>query len=819
MLEFSKENRFVEVIVPLPLEGCFTYSIPDTIEQIPKPGCRVEIEFGKRRHYSAIVRRTVNSPVVKNIKPIIQVLDQEPIVTENQLEFWDWMSRYYMASIGDVMNTALISAFKLESNTTILRTDKAYDLHELTDYEYLILEALDIKNQLSILDIQSILQRKTILPIIKKLIELDLIVTREELNEQESAVKVKWIRISPTLLVDPIALNKTMTELETSEKKIHHLLSYLNHCKKGEWIKVKVFHQLSKSESSTTASLIKKKIYEQIELDKYDIPELLETQEEHKLSDEQQQAMDEIMTCFKEKSVALLHGITGSGKTEIYTQIIKENLKSGKQILFLVPEISLTTQLVKRLKHFFGDQIIEYHSGIYAKDKIAIWNKAKNNHPIIIGARSAIHLPFSNLGLIIIDEEHDASYKQHESSPYYNSRDAAIYLANLHKAKIILGSATPSIESYHNAITGKFGLITLSNRFGNSVLPEINVIGLKAEEQLGHMKGHFSKPLIEAIQTELAKEKQVLVFRNRRGYSPIVKCNNCNFEALCDRCDIHLTLHKFSNKIKCHICGAQKAMPIVCPECNKATLKILGFGTEQLEEEMNTLFPSAKIKRLDLDAARTRKSQREIIEEFEDGDFDILIGTQMITKGFDFEKVGLVVVIQADQILFYPDFRSHERGYQLLTQVAGRAGRRSEKGNVIIQAYAMNHPILLQVIDQNYIEFFNLEIQDRHIFAYPPFTRLIRLELRHTKPNILAAGCDLLQKRLTGLLDKKYILGPAEPHISRIKGAYIKEFIIKLEKEKIDSAKFKSKLREELLSLKATEGYSSIRLKIDVDPY
>ena len=814
-MSFTQKNRFVEVIIPLAVEGLFTYSIPEDMD-LPKVGSRVEVEFGKKKHYAAIVRRLINTPTVSNIKSIVQIIDEEPIVTETQLLFWDWMSRYYVATIGDVMNTSLISAFKLESNTMILRTLEDYTSVDLTDNEFLILEALEIKNQLSIMDIQNILQKKNILPIIKKLIEKNFISTREELENQDSPVKVKWIRIKPSLMSDSKQLNTVISELEKSEKQINHLLHYLRICKKGEWIKSKLFHQQSKTDSSTTNALIKKAIYEQIELNKYELPESEQKEAIHTLSELQSKALSDIQDLFKSKQTILLQGVTGSGKTIIYTELIQEALKDGKQVLFLVPEISLTTQLVKRLKQIFGDKIIEYHSGVSAKDKISIWKAVSNDHPLIVGARSAIHLPFSNLGLIIVDEEHDPSYKQHESSPYYNARDAATYLASLFKAKVILGSATPSIESYYNAINEKYGLVVLSDRFGESIMPDIKLIPLKLEQQLGNMTGHYSKTLIDEINAQLSKSKQILVFRNRRGYSPIVKCGNCNYEAVCDRCDIHLTLHKFSNKLKCHICGIQKVMPTTCPECNMATLKILGFGTEQLEEEMNALFPSAKIKRLDLDAARTRKSQREIIEEFEDGDFDILVGTQMITKGFDFEKVGLVAIIQADQMLFYPDFRSHERGYQLLTQVAGRAGRRQDQGNVLIQAFSVNHPILSLVLSQDYPKFYDHEITERKHFNYPPFTRLIKIELRNPKPQLLTDTCTDLYIRLKSLLDKNYILGPAEPHISRIKGSYIKEFVLKLDKSKIDISKFKSALKTELIQLKSD--FSSTRIKVDVDP-
>lgn len=812
-------KQYIEVIVPLSVEGLFTYSIPKDINDNVQVGCRVEIEFGKKRHYAAIVRRIVLNPIVPHIKPILQIIDVDPIVSERQLEYWEWMSRYYMAPIGDVMNTALIAAYKLESNTLITRTASEYHIDNLSDNEYLILEALDIRHQLTIQEIQNIVQRKTILPLIKNLIDSGLIVSREELSEQDKPVMTKWIRINPELLSNASMFNETMSLLEKSEKKTHYILSYLRHCKKGQWIKSKLFHQVAQTDSSALNSLVKKKIFEVCELHKYDIPNELIELPNSKLSPAQEQALIDIKNIFLEKSYLLLHGVTGSGKTMLYIHLIKEIINQGKQILFLVPEISLTTQLVKRLQTYFGDSLIEYHSGITSSHKLSIWRAIAANHQIVIGARSAIHLPFQNLGLIIVDEEHDASFKQHESSPYYNARDAALYLAHLHQAKVVLGSATPSIETYYNAMNGKYGVVNLADRFGDSVLPDIKIIPLKLETQLGHMAGHFSKTMIDEITKQIQQNKQVLVFRNRRGYSPIIQCGNCNFESICDRCDIHLTLHKYSNKLKCHICNAQKTMPTNCPQCNLPSLKILGFGTEQIEEEMNNLFPEVNIKRLDLDAARTRKSQREIIEEFEDGDFDILIGTQMITKGFDFSRVGLVAVIQADQLLMYPDFRSHERGYQLLTQVSGRAGRRLDQGTVLIQAYASHHPILKMVINQNYEQYYHYEISERNKFQYPPFTRLVRIELRHTKIELLNTACNLLYKNLSTIIQANKILGPAEPHISKIKGAYIREFVVKLERNKSDLSQVKKNIKDEIFKLKTNQGLSSLRIKIDVDPY
>ena len=812
-------SQFAEVIIPLFTEGTFSYSIPEHFKGKIKPGMRVEVEFGKSKHYSAIVKKLSDTTTWEKTKPILDILDQDIIISSKQFAFWDWISSYYLCSLGDVMAAALPSSLKLASETKILGISELnYSEHELSDEEYLILEALEIRHELTIQDIRNILQKKTILKIVKKMLDRGLLVLHEQLQVQAEIPMIKWIKLHDTLNTDPNKLNEVLLQVQKNVQQSRALLTYIKERKNRTWIKQKELHQISGCASQVFTSLVVKNIFEEKVLEKYQYPELESIEDTLLLSDIQKETIGEIKNQWNEKNIVLLKGITGSGKTQIYLQLIKETIASGKQVLYLVPEIALTTQLVMRLRQFLGDQLVEYHSGLSPKNRLAIWDATQKGHPIIIGARSAIFLPFKQLGLIVIDEEHDSSYKQNDPNPRYNARDAALILAQDHNAKIILGSATPSVESYYNALQGRYGLVQLNQRFGDSQLPLIKLISLKEANQYGRMKENFSEEMIVEMKSQLDHGKQIIIFRNRRGYSPLIKCTNCQWEAMCDQCDIHLTLHKYQNRLKCHVCGIKKPIPTKCPQCDQYTIQSMGFGTEKIEEEIKELFPDHIVKRFDADTARSKNLQREIIEAFQDKEIHILIGTQMITKGFDFDHVGLVGILQADQMLFYPNFRAQERTFQLLTQVSGRSGRRDEIGKVLIQGYSLHHEVIQDVVNHDYERFYSREIEERKHFFYPPIVRFIRIEIRHAKIIIVEQAAEKLCNKLRTNLGKR-ILGPAEPIVSRIKGAYARELYVKLERKQKMVENAKHLIKKYSQELKNETGWSALRIIIDVDPY
>ncbi len=812
------EPLFVEVIVPLAVEGSFTYRVPENLRQHVKIGTRVEVEFGKSKRYSGLILNISNSTRWLQIKDIIDVLDTEPIVTHYQISFWHWLAEYYVCSLGEIMIAALPSSYRLSSETIILRENIQIESLELSDDEYLILEALELRNSLSVNDIRSILQKKNVLRLIKSMMDKKLLTITESLSEQQEISKVDWIKLHDGLANDESAFSEALYKIQKSELQSRAVIQYLTLRKDKTWIRKKELSAKSNISSSVIQSLIKKNIFQQISLDKYIYPEIHTAKGIPLLSESQDQAFKFIQESWKTKDVCLLKGVTGSGKTHIYIQLIKETIAAGKQVLYLLPEIALTSQLVIRLKQFFGDELLEYHSGISASNRMAIWNSCFNNHPMIIGARSSIFLPFTNLGLIIIDEEHDQSYKQVDPAPRYNARDAAMVLAKEFHGKVLLGSATPSLESYYNAQIQKYSLCNLENRYGESTLPEIKIIPLKEAALFNRMQGHFSLDLIEEIRAQLLQNKQVLIFRNRRGYSPVLMCTNCHWESMCDRCDIHLTAHKQSLILKCHICGLRKPIPTVCPQCHQHTIKFVGFGTEKVEEELSEIFTDVNIHRFDLDTARSKSSQSQILEDFHDGNIQILIGTQMLTKGLDFEHVLLVGVLQTDQIFFYPDFRAQERAFQLLTQVSGRSGRREAPGKVYIQALNVHHPVLDDVVHHNHERFYTRELKEREKFLYPPFIKLIKIEVRHRLEQHAQHSIEYFAVKLKKEFGKR-IIGPADSNLSKIKGLYAKELYLKIERNAELISKIKEKIKELSQSIKNHKDWKGIKIYIDVDPY
>ena len=683
--------HFINVILPIPLQKLFTYSVSEVEAAYLKPGMRVSVSFGKSKIYTALVYKVhTNPPLAYEAKEIHQILDEAPIISTKQLQLWEWIASYYMCSLGEVMRAALPSAFLLESETHI-RTNKDFveiDEASLKDDEFLIYEALLHQSSLKIQDVASIVDKKNALPVIKRLLDKDVITVEETVYEKYKPKLVRYVKLQ-TRFSSETALKELLEGLTRAPKQSQVVLALFSLAAKTQKpVKVAELVKASNGSSAIIKTLIDKEILEEyyIQTDRFQfLGDASVTSKE--LNTHQVKALSEINTAFKTQNTVLFHGVTSSGKTEIYVKLIEEALQQKKQVLYLLPEIALTTQLVNRLQQYFGDQVAIYHSKYSVNERIEVWNHVLHNSPkarIVLGARSSILLPFSNLGLIVVDEEHEQSFKQFDPAPRYHARDAAVVLSGMHEAKTILGSATPSIESYFNATQGKYALVGLTRRYNDVLMPTIELIDLQDKYKRKLMTGHFSDRLIQEITETLALKRQVILFQNRRGYSPIVECTTCGHSPQCPNCDVSLTYHQYHQKLKCHYCGYAIVMLQNCRACGNATLDTKGFGTQQLEEEVKQLFPDVKVGRMDLDTTRGKYGYEKIITAFEQQELDVLVGTQMLTKGLDFRHVNLVGILNADSMLYYPDFRAHERSFQLMTQVAGRAGRTEERGKVLI---------------------------------------------------------------------------------------------------------------------------------------
>ena len=757
------------------------------------------------------------APELYEAKEILQILDATPIVTEVQLKNWQWISSYYMCSLGDVYRAALPSAFLLESETIVLKNATFSDEESLNDDEFLIFEALQHQSQLTIHQVVDILGKKKVLPIINELIQKNAVFVKEEIYEQYKPKMVKYVRLNSQYSSDD-ALQNLLEQLSRAKKQREAVLGFFQLAANKKPIKAKELETKIGVSSAIIKALADKEIFELYEIQTDRIQYKGETNQLKNLNEFQEKALSEIKTSFEEKEVVLLHGITSSGKTEVYTKLIEDNLKSGKQILFLLPEIALTTQIITRLQNYFGNQISVFHSKYSMNERVEVWNNVLNNKPkaqIILGARSSVFLPFSNLGLIIVDEEHETSYKQFEPSPRYHARDTAVVLAHQHKAKILLGSATPSLESYFNSQNGKYGLVELNRRFGNVQLPKIELIDIKEKHHKKKMNGHFSDRLITLITEALENKEQVILFQNRRGFSPIVECTTCGVAPQCPNCDVSLTYHKYRNELKCHYCNYQRAMPNNCAACGSNTLDTKGFGTEQIELELKEIFPDHNIGRMDLDTTRGKHGYQKIIGAFEAQEIDVLVGTQMLSKGLDFENVSLVGILNADTMLNFPDFRAHERSYDMMVQVSGRAGRSKKQGNVAIQTFNPYHQILQQVSTTNYAEMYKEQLQERWQYHYPPYYRLIKITLKHKDYMKVDSGINWLTKALQNVF-REHVLGPTAPVVSRVRNQYIKNVTIKIPPKQnlADTKKHIEKIKNTFQSVKE---FRPIRFIVDVD--
>ncbi len=807
---------WAEIILPLALPTTYTYSIPTQFLQRAIPGCRVEVVFGKQKKYSGIIKSVLDKQPPYPTKEILNVLDDEPILYPPQLQLWQWISEYYMCSEGEVMAAALPTHFKLSSETILIYNEEiGEDFTHLNDEEFLVAEALLLKKELRLTEVQQILDVTHVYPLIKKLIDKKVCFVWEAMDEQYKVKKENYVILNPEYSNEE-KLGELLNNWSRAPKQMELLLAYL-HLQKTEGDVIQ--SELLKKSGASAAQLkgltekniliVEKRAVDRIK----SLPKNVEIDFEFSVA--QQEASDKVATAFETKNVCLLHGVTSSGKTQVYIKLIEQYFAAGKQVLYLLPEIALTTQIIRRLQKHFGGNITIYHSRFNNNERIELWNKIRTGEvKIVLGARSALFLPFKDLGLIIVDEEHDPSFKQHEPAPRYNARDAAIYYASLFKAKVLLGSATPSVESYFNAMHDKYALVELNERFGGIKLPEIEIIDTRQVVQKG--KVMISPQLKEAMQKALENDRQVILFQNRRGYNPYLICGTCGFIPQCTHCDVSLTLHKFSNKLHCHYCGSIYPKLITCPACGTNNWLEKNFGTEKIEEQLEDDFSKYRIARMDVDSVRGKTAHDNLIQLFEQHRLDVLVGTQMVVKGLDFDKVSLVGILDADGLLAFADFRVHERAFQLMEQVSGRAGRKKEQGKVIIQTTNPKHPVLQLVQQHDYKQFYKLEIENRKQFFYPPYSRIILLTLKHKDKHTVTGAAD----RLAGLLKqdlKDYIVGPAAPVVNRIRNQYLMEILIKLPKEPGMSLRYKAAIRNHINLLTGEKAYKSVLVMADVD--
>lgn len=828
-------NYFVDIILPFSLRDLFTYQVPPELVVQCEIGKRVVVQFGKKKIYSAIIKTIhQNEPQGFETKNIISVIDHIPLITSTQLDFWEWMADYYMCSQGDVYKAALPSGLRLASNTIIaFKTDFFEDEQNLSNLKFslkeeIILDALREKKSLSLDDVNKLLAIKNSIPHIKSLYDKGAILIEESLEKDFRNKQETYLKLNDDIANDD-ALNTVFDSLKRAKKQQEALNSFLDISNYGltnktEFVKRKDFLRKTDVKSASINELLRKGILisEQRTVSRL-LVDNTKTKALNTLNSAQTDALSKIQEFFKKKDTVLLHGVTSSGKTEVYIHLITKYIQEGKQILYLLPEIALSTQIVERLKAFFGNKVGIYHSRYSDAERVEVWKNivdAEHEHSkfsVILGVRSAIFLPFTNLGLIIVDEEHENTYKQFDPAPRYQARDAALMLARLHHAKTLLGSATPSIESYYNAKSGKFALVEINKRHLDIKMPEIIVSDIKEARRKKQMHSHFSPLLISNITSALEKQEQVILFQNRRGFSSYLECHDCGWIPKCENCDVSLTYHKYSNQLVCHYCGYAHTVPPKCPICQKTDIRMRGFGTERIEDDLQILFPDAKISRLDMDTTRGKKMYTKIISDFENGSTNILVGTQMVSKGLDFDNVSLVGILDANQMLNYPSFRAYERSYQLMAQVGGRAGRKNKQGKVIIQTVSVDNKIIEFVKHNDYKSLFNSQIHERMTFKYPPFNRLISITLKHKDKQLIDSASQKYVEWLRYRL-KHRVLGPEDPIVGRVYNYYLKIIIVKIDKASQAKA-YKDYIMQVSEHLLKQNNCKAIKIIYDVDAY
>ena len=818
-------KKYVDVIVPLPIASQYTYSLPPEMQGSVQVGCRVVVPFGKKKYYTGVVTKVHDSaPEGYETKEVEELLDESPVILPHQFQLWEWLASYYLCTLGDVFKAALPSGMKLESETIILRNEEFEASEPLLDAEQRLLDLLVEGKEQCVTQLQRNYGQRNILPIVKRLLEKEAVFVKEDLKRNYKPRSETRVRLLEKEM-DEARMQVLFDQLGRAKKQLSVLMKYVelsgwagpNHPLK----EVSKRELLDKSGVSSTVfnGLIEKGIFEVYsqEIGRLD-KTMLQTTELNPLNPSQQTALEKIMSAFREKNVCLLHGVTSSGKTEIYIHLIEKAVASGKQVLYLLPEIALTAQITERLRKVFGHRLGVYHSKFPDAERVEIWKKQLDDqaYDVILGVRSSVFLPFKRLGLVIVDEEHENTYKQQEPAPRYHARSVAIMLASMYGAKVLLGTATPNVESYFNALSGKYGLVELKERYKDIQLPHIEKVDIKELIHQKRMKGPFSPMLVQEIRKALENKEQVILFQNRRGFAPMIECHTCAWVPKCKNCDVSLTYHKGLNQLTCHYCGYTCPVPRMCPACGETDLRNRGFGTERVEDDMKMVFPEAKVARMDLDTTRTRTAYEKIIADFEQGKTDILIGTQMVSKGLDFENVSVVGILNADTMLNYPDFRSYERAFQLMAQVAGRAGRKNKQGLVILQTKSTDLPVIQQVIQNDYEQLYYDQLAERQLFRYPPFYRLVYVYLKHRKEDVLNAAAEAMATQLRAGLGER-VLGPDKPPVGRIQTLFIKKMIIKVE-QNASMAKVKAYLQAVQRAIIADERFRSLIVYYDVDP-
>jgi primosomal protein N' (replication factor Y) (superfamily II helicase) len=809
-------QMYADIILPFPLDTPFTYSIPASLVQSVVPGTRVEVSFRNKVYTGVVVAIHDKAPATYKVKSILSVPDEYPLVDSSQLNLWKWMADYYLCTMGEVFNAAVPAFFKLGSETIITeKPDSTVNDQDLDDKEFLIKEALSLQHELSVQDIRQILGQNTVQPILKRLLTKGVIAIREEIKGGYKPRVVKQLKLG-SLYREEEALQAVFETLNKAVKQQHALMVYYQLAPDFQPVNKAMLLRKAAVSPAVIKAMLDKGIFEEVELE---VSRILKSDtrkaEKSMLTSPQLEALDSTLKQLQQKEVVLLHGVTGSGKTEIYLELMESIVREGKQVLYLLPEIALTAQIIHRLKERFGAIAGVYHSKFNHSERIEIWQAVKEKkYQVILGARSALLLPFADLGLVIVDEEHDYSFKQQDPAPRYHARDTAIYLARSAGAKTILGTATPSVESYFNARSGKYGYVELTERYAGMQMPDTQLVDMK--QRNGKKKElHFTNDLLENIQRAKEQHQQVILFQNRRGYSPYIVCSQCGWSPQCVNCDVHMVYHKAKDELRCHYCGFRQDTYHECPACSSTQLLIQGFGTEKVEDELQLQFPDLKIARLDMDAVKTKTGHERIIQDFEEGLVDVLVGTQMVTKGLDFDNVSLVGILSADQLLNFPDFRASERGYQLMMQVSGRAGRKHRQGKVLIQATNTRHPVLQYIIQHDRHAFYAEELEQRKKFLYPPFVRLIQITLKHKfQDRSLNAGYAFVQA--LGRIAGCEILGPVTPGIARIRGKYRSEILIKATTGALKT--IKQKIRSSRKSTLSIKQFQSVEIVVDVDP-
>lgn len=840
----EQEVYYVDVLLPLHLPGTYTYRVPREMNGEVAVGVRVVVQFGQKRMYSALVRRIHTVAPRWRAKYILSVLDERPLVTERQMVFWEWMAQYYMCYPGDVMAVALPAGMKLASESTVsIHPDFDGDLSRLTRYELQVVNILTEYGSMRLDDLSRAIGVQKIMPLIRGMMEREVVMMDEELRERFVPRRTTYVRLAEGY-GDEGAMRGLFDELERRKrtKQVELLMVLMQKSGFGkEPVPKRELPQGSAMQTLIKNGVLVTEEREESRLEHYDSASLVPV-ESIRLNGEQEAAYELLGGRYTLLSQAqgpasspslgelrgtprfdtyLLYGVTSSGKTEVYIKLIDEQVRAGKQVLFLLPEIALTAQIINRLRRHFGDKVGVYHSRFSASQRVEVWRRTATDsdearYQVLLGARSALFLPFRDLGLVIVDEEHDASYKQQEPAPRYHGRDAAIYLAHLWGARTVLGSATPSIESYHNAMEGKYGLATMAHRYGGFQLPKVEVVDMKQATREGAVHGHFSDTLLRAIGDALSARQQVILFQNRRGFSLRLECDDCHHIPQCVHCDVSLVYHKATNSLRCHYCGYSIPVPTECPACHSTHLRMTGIGTERVEEDLQIMFPEARVARMDLDSTMQKNQYMELLNDFAQRRIDILVGTQMVTKGLDFENVSVVGIVNADNLINYPNFRSYERAYQQMTQVSGRAGRHGEAGRVIIQTYNPGHQLLQKVEENDYEGLYGEQDNERRVFRYPPYYRLVEITVKHSDSEVVNAAADWMAGQLRGAFGQR-VMGPEYPLVSRIRAMYLKTITLRFERSEAiaDAKRLMMQIADDLVK---QEGWGRVAVHFDVDP-